>query len=90
MIEIIQTWLRALGNPDAGNSEKDSETMEPKDMSAWTNYLSLDILGKLCFGESFDTTTRTDNRWVMSAMMASVRVRNPVRTHTVCHVGLRY
>jgi cytochrome P450 len=75
MIDVIQTWLKALAVPEANGVEKLSGT---KDMSAWTNYLSLDILGKLCFGESFDTITRADNRWVMAAMMHTIIVRYPV------------
>jgi cytochrome P450 len=67
MTTIIDEWVTKLGTP----------TTEPWDMSEWTNYLSLDVLGKLCFGESFKTLSSPTNRWAISALMENVSVRYP-------------
>jgi cytochrome P450 len=65
IIETVDEWMTKLG-------EKDVATW---DMSRWSNYLSLDILGKLCFGESFNTISSTTNRWALSALIDSLTVR---------------
>lgn len=66
MTAIIDQWITKLGSPTT-----------TWDMAEWTNYLSLDVLGKLCFGESFNTITSPTNRWVIDALMENVRVRYP-------------
>ena len=65
MTAIIDEWVTELG----------TNTTEPWNMSEWTNYLSLDVLGKLCFGESFNALGSTTNRWAISALMESTTVR---------------
>ncbi len=46
----------------------------PKNMSDWCNYLSMDILGDLCFGKAFHMLERPDNRYALDLVsMATTR-----------------
>ena len=65
MTETVDEWMTKLG-------EKGITTW---DMSRWCNYLSMDILGKLCFGQSFNTISSTTNRWALTALVDSIKVR---------------
>jgi cytochrome P450 len=67
MSDIVNEWITKLG-------EKCTPTW---DMSVWTNFLSLDILSKLCFGESTNTISSTTNRWAIDALMTTVILRYP-------------
>jgi cytochrome P450 len=67
MLTIITEWLTTLG----------SKSTPSWDMAVWTNYLSLDILSKLCFGESTYTISSPTNRWALVALMETVLVRYP-------------
>lgn len=67
MTDIISQWITKLG-------EKGTPSW---DMSRWTNYLSLDILSKLCFGESTNTISSPRNRWAIAALTQSVLLRYP-------------
>lgn len=67
MTDIVNEWITKLG-------EKGTATW---DMSMWTNYLSLDILSKLCFGESTNTISNTTNRWAIDALMNTIILRYP-------------
>lgn len=49
MVHEIDQWLQVLGD----NTGFDGWTKQPKNMAEWCSYLTLDVLGQLCFGASF-------------------------------------
>lgn len=50
MIATIDRWLIALG---ADGSKETKGWTKPKNMAKWSNYVTLDVLGDLCFGKPF-------------------------------------
>ncbi|KAH8820258.1 cytochrome P450 [Xylogone sp. PMI_703] len=52
-------WCQSLGETSASHNE----WTEPKNMADWVGYLTMDILGELCFAKSFECTTKPDNRY---------------------------
>jgi cytochrome P450 len=68
--------------------EKLKQSTEALNMSEWCTYLTGDLLGDLCFGNSFDMLEREDNRFVTRVMTASARlaliVRSPCWKHFPC------
>lgn len=47
---------------------------EPQDMSAITQYLTLDVMGEFGFGRAFELQTKATNRFLIDAINASSRV----------------
>lgn len=43
----------------------------PKNMGQWTNYMSYDVLGDICYGKSFETLERDDNRFAVDLLARS-------------------
>lgn len=41
-----------------------SSWSKPRDMSQWASWMSLDILGDLCFGKTFNCMRDKENRWI--------------------------
>ena len=54
--------------------EKLKETKEPVNVSDWCSYLTADVLGDLCFGQSFGMLEREENRFVVKVMVDSARL----------------
>lgn len=50
-----------------------------KDMAAWTNYFSFDVMGELCFGKTFGMMERDDNRYILEVIMDGTQGLNAVR-----------
>lgn len=64
----VRTFCEAIGSGlrIGGSSEKEGgEWTSPKCMSDWFSYLSMDILGDLCFGKAFHMLERDDNRFAI-------------------------
>jgi cytochrome P450 len=57
VVDKVDKWCKKLGE-DA----KDGAWSSAKDMSDWSTYLTFDILGELCFGQSFNTLESDANR----------------------------
>lgn len=70
MIETIDTWLVALSQ---GSNDGQKGWSEPKDMAAWSNYLTFDVLGDLCFGKSFGMLQSPTLRGVTGMLMNRAR-----------------
>jgi cytochrome P450 len=54
--------------------EKLKEAKEPVNISDWCSYLTADVLGDLCFGQSFGMLEREENRFVVKVMVDSARL----------------
>ena len=56
-------------------SEKGKSSIEDwssaKDMAEWTNYMSYDVLGDICYGRSFETLEREENRFAIDLVATS-------------------
>ncbi|PHH50395.1 Cytochrome P450 monooxygenase apf7 [Ceratocystis fimbriata CBS 114723] len=49
-------------------SEKHSEWSVPQNMAKWFSYLTMDVLGDLCYGKSFDLLEKEDNRYSLELL----------------------
>jgi cytochrome P450 len=66
ILGIIRTFTDAIG--DVKHKSKDvlsGSWSTPKNMALWANYMSYDVLGDICYGQSFDTLEREDNRFAV-------------------------
>lgn len=69
----VRTFTTKLG--EKGFSEKDGgymgeekgegEWSKPQNMADWSNYLTFDVMGDLCFGKAFEMLEREENRHVI-------------------------
>ena len=74
ILNVIRTFCDAIGDFPARNTTRDkkpSAWSTPKDMGQWANYMSYDGLGDICYGESFDTLERPDNRFAINLVATS-------------------
>lgn len=62
--------IGAIGGGAAGSVEKKGWT-EPKNMSDWTSYLAMDVLGDLSFGKAFHMLEKPDNRFALQLVEAA-------------------
>ena len=66
MIETIDKWLGFLG---AGASDETKGWTQPKNMAAWSNYVTMDVLGDLCFGKPFGLLESEEHRGIPGMML---------------------
>lgn len=69
MITEINNWTNILARGCDKSVDGWSET---KDMAHWTNLLTLDVLGELCFGENFHASDRGDHRVINLVMKSAI------------------
>ena len=62
-------------SPGSISAEKPqaSRWSAPRNIAEWANYMSYDVLGELCYGQSFNTIERPDNRFAMQLVAISSR-----------------
>ena len=77
ILQVIETFCCAIGGyPPGTDLEKEKKHdgwSKPRDMASWANYMSYDVLGDICYGASFDTLTREDNRFAIKLVQTSSR-----------------
>lgn len=76
ILSVIRTFTDAIGDflPQVSlGSEKTAvqEWSTPKDMGLYANYMSYDVLGDICYGESFDTLESSKNRFAVRLVALS-------------------
>ena len=74
ILNVIRTFCDAIGDvstPFQSGEKNSSAWSSPKDMALWANYMSYDVLGDICYGQSFDTLERPDNRFAISMVAQS-------------------
>ena len=76
ILGVIRTFTDVIGDIfTRANSDSDKTATEewskPKDMGLYANYLSYDILGDICYGESFDTLESPENRFAVGLVPLS-------------------
>ena len=74
ILSVIRTFTHAIADFYGGNrlvEKAKGGWSTPRDMAQWTNYMSYDILGDICYGESFETLERPDNRFAVELVGTS-------------------
>ncbi|KAH8588815.1 cytochrome P450 [Bisporella sp. PMI_857] len=68
----VQNFTSALGRKPIGLlSEKSQETTQwsvPQNMADWSNYLTFDVMGDLCFGKAFEMLEHERNHHVIDLL----------------------
>lgn len=72
MIQNIELWCTLLTEGEGWS--------EVKDMSRWSNYLTFDILGELCFGKSFGLMTSPAQRYLPRMLLGTMHTFQTVRS----------
>lgn len=57
----------------------------PKNMTRWTDYLTFDIMGDLCFSRSFDMLDSVENHYILEVLPAALQGLNTVRQREIHH-----
>lgn len=71
--------------------EKLSSTSEPLDMASWCTFLTGDVLGEVCFGNSFNMLTESKNRRLMDLIAGTARLALIVsHNHLYLHLLIVY
>ena len=68
VIGNVEKWCSLIGNADNG------EWSEDRNMSDWSNYLTFDILGELCFSKSFRMLDRNENRYIIDLIGGATKM----------------
>lgn len=92
ILDNIEAWCGYLGNEQSKAREDVNGHMNgfdgtksasgskawtaPKNMGDWTNYLSFDVLGDLCFGKPFGVMEREENRFVLDLIPTAAYFHN--------------
>lgn len=85
MLEKIRVWCDYLGQ-DSKHEVDQKGWSEAKDMGHWSNLLTLDILGELCFGASFGGM-EAGNHTILDMVIFSARLVQTVRIHALTPTG---
>jgi cytochrome P450 len=74
IISAIRVWCEMLGDRlEQETAPPQDQWASPKDMRYWSAYVIFDALGELLLGESFNTTSRSDNRFFLDLMASNAR-----------------
>lgn len=68
--------------------EKLAMTSEPLDMAKWCTFLTGDVLGEVCFGNSFEMLSTPKNRRLMNRIAETARFALIVSANTPTHTSL--
>ena len=61
-LEEISTFCKCIM---ISSSESDEKWSNPMNMGKWTNYMTYDVLGSVCYGKSFRTLVEDTNRYII-------------------------
>ncbi|KJZ78234.1 hypothetical protein HIM_02272 [Hirsutella minnesotensis 3608] len=82
VVSAIREWCSAICERDGQTSNHDNtktvEWSSPRNMAHWAAYMVFDVLGEICFGETFGSSTRSDNRYYLQLLTQQVRSVNVV------------
>ncbi|EXJ64918.1 hypothetical protein A1O7_01257 [Cladophialophora yegresii CBS 114405] len=77
ILERIREWCAYLAQPDDSDPEKKSSWSKDRDMAHWSTFLTIDVLGELCFGASFNAM-KTEGCYIMELLISSARFQQAV------------
>lgn len=72
ILNNVRTFCEQIGSMAGAVSEKKGWTA-PKNMSDYTSYLAMDILGDLSFGRAFHMLEKPDNRFALDLVGAATK-----------------
>lgn len=84
ILQIVRKFCDCLitGGANGEKSAPELKTTDgwgpPLNFADWSNYFSFDVMGTLCFGESFDMLERGDNRYILQVIMDGTQGLNCV------------
>ena len=81
MVATIDRWAELL---DTGASRETKGWSSPKNMARYTNWVSFDVLGDLCFGKPFGLIESEELRFIPDMMLTRLRQGMIVSAFTVC------
>lgn len=74
ILHVIRTFCDVLvdRSPNQITNEKNKNSWSsPRNMAKYANYMSYDVLGDICYGQSFDTLERDTNRFALNLVVMS-------------------
>lgn len=78
IVARIRDWCAYLGQTDDSNGdEKVASWGKDRDMAHWSTFLTVDVLGELCFGASFGAM-KEGGSYVMDLLLSSARFQQSV------------
>lgn len=79
MLSSISKFCKLVKNEKQQDTKRSQETWSAaSDVSKYTSYLSFDIMGQVCFGQSFDTLEKSDNRYILNVLSDGAQCLNTV------------
>ncbi|KAJ5246983.1 benzoate 4-monooxygenase cytochrome P450 [Penicillium chermesinum] len=77
ILSAIRDWCLAIGDqhPDQKGSPSQGWS-SPKDMVHWSACVIFDVLGEICFGNTFNTARSDENTFFFPLMKLNVRILN--------------
>lgn len=87
VVSAIDTWCSGLVDGDeksekqpvqqtGGGSSAAGKWSSPRNMVDWAGYMIFDVLGEICFGDTFGTSVKSDNRFFLNLMENQIRLLN--------------
>ncbi|KAB8270076.1 cytochrome P450 [Aspergillus minisclerotigenes] len=78
VLSAIRDWCHALGDGTQENpcSSAVDGWSKPRDMAHWSACMVFDVLGEICFGKSFGTSSSDENHFFFPLMALNVRILN--------------
>ena len=68
ILQVIRTFCGTIADNPGKSAQIETRYdgwSKPRNMGHWANYMSYDVLGDICYGRSFDTLEREDNRFAV-------------------------
>lgn len=70
ILNNVRMFCEQVGSLTGASEERKGWTV-PKNMSDWTSYLAMDVLGDLSFGKAFQLLEKEDNRFAIKLVEAA-------------------
>ena len=74
VLHVIRTFCKAIGPSrvtSAAAEKQERPWSSPRNMANWTDYMSYDVLGDICYGQTFGTLEREENRFAIELVGTS-------------------
>ena len=84
MLNSISRFCKLLHDEKQQDSKRPQEPWSAaRNLKEYTNYLSFDIMGQVCFGRSFDMLEKSENRYILNVLSDGAQCLNTVsKNHT--------
>ena len=77
IVEQIRQWCSKLGDADGNAEDEMAGWSKGREMAQWSTFLTLDVLGELCFGASFGAI-KSGGSYVLDLLLESARFQQAV------------